>query len=82
MSGYVASARIVRVAPRLARAGPVRDGVAEPWATPAAPAIEPLIVEADPFIASDSSPLVQRVLAVRERWSQLTFYLFDPNSWR
>ena len=81
MSGYVASARIVRVAPRLARADAVRDGAAEIRSTPAA-AIETLIVEADPAVAAGSSALVDRVAAIRERWSQLTFYLFDPNSWR
>ena len=79
MSGYVASARIVRVAPRLARAGTVRRGVAEPRP---APPIETLIVEADPAVAAGSITIVDRVAAIRERWSQLTFYLFDPNSWR
>jgi hypothetical protein len=81
MSGYVASARIGRVAPRLARAGAVRDGTAEPRSMPAA-AIESLVVEFDPSVAPGSSDLVDRVAAIRERWSQLTFYLFDPNSWR
>jgi hypothetical protein len=27
-------------------------------------------------------PLVDRWAAVRDRWSELTFYLFDPQSWR
>ena len=79
MSGYLASARIVRAAPRLARAGAARDGFAE---RSAAPAVETLIVEADPVVAAGSSALVDRVAAIRERWAQLTFYLLDPNSWR
>jgi hypothetical protein len=78
MSGYVASARIVRAAPRLARADTVRDGFAE---RSASPAVETLIVDFDPSVAAGRSTLVDRVEAVRERWSQLTFYLFDPNSW-
>jgi hypothetical protein len=79
MSGYVASARIVRVAPRLARAGAARDGFAE---RSAAVPVETLIVESDPAVAAGSITLVDRVAAIRELWSQLTFYLFDPNSWR
>ncbi len=82
MSGYVASARIVSVAPRLARAETVRSGVAQPRPAPAAAAIETLIVEADLAVAAGSITLVDRVAAFRERWSQLTFYLFDPESWR
>ena len=81
MSGYVASARIVRVVPRLARAGAVRDEASEPRSTPAA-AIETVIVDAHPAVAAGSIAFVDRVAAIRERWSQLTFYLLDPNSWR
>ena len=79
MSGYVASARIVRAAPRIARPGAVRDGFAE---RAAAPAIETIILESDPSVDAGSGGLAERVGAVRERWSQLTFFLFDPNSWR
>jgi hypothetical protein len=82
VSGYIASARVVRAAPRLARAGTVRWGFAESRPAPAAPAIETLIVEADPAVAAGSNTVVDRVAAIRERWSQLTFFLFDPNSWR
>jgi hypothetical protein len=28
------------------------------------------------------SALVERLGAARDRWAQLTFYLFDPESWR
>ena len=81
MSGYVASARIARVAPRLARAGAIRDEAVEPRSTPAA-GLEALIVEADPSAVSNPSPLVERFRAARDRWSQLTFFLLDPDSWR
>ena len=81
MSGYVASARIVHVTPRLARAGGVSDGAAEPRSAPTA-VIETLIVEADPSATGKPTPLVERFRAARERWSQLTFFLLDPDSWR
>jgi hypothetical protein len=29
-----------------------------------------------------ADPLVDRWAAFRDRWSALTFYLFDPQSWR
>jgi len=80
MSGYVASARIVRGAPRLARAPSIADRLVD--LAPAAAVDEPLIVEADPSAAARPGPFVERLEAFRDRWSQLTFFLFDPNSWR
>lgn len=80
MSGYVASARIVGGAPRLARPS---DRVAvrriEPLraATP-----DVLILEADAAPATTAGGLLERVHAIGDRWSQLTFFLLDPNSWR
>ena len=79
MSGYVASARIVSAAPRLVHAGAVRDEVLE--RSPAR-AAETRIVESDASAAAASIGIGERVTAIRERWSQLTFFLFDPNSWR
>lgn len=79
MSGYVASARIVRAAPRLVRAG------ADPWdgrqPTPLAPSAQVL----DTILGEPVEPDVSddgRLAAIRDRWAQLTFYLFDANSWR
>lgn len=74
MSGYVASARIAGPAPRLVRRAPDAEE-ADPRATLVA-AVEP-VVEPD---AADE--LDERWTAFRERWSQLTFFLLDPNSWR
>lgn len=77
MSGYVASARIVSAGPRLARGerlAIVVDELPRPTAGPAS-VIETVDV-------SRAGPIVERLLAARERWSQLTFFLFDPNSWR
>lgn len=79
MSGYVASARIVRATPRLARAGPASDSAT--WMPVAAEPAEVPIVEA--FDATDHGPgLIEHWAAFRERWSQLTFFLFDSASWR
>jgi hypothetical protein len=78
MSAYVASARIDRVAPRLV-IGHAEDRDADAWAP------IPLRPE-DPVVdlaASDADdPLVDLVTTARERWSQLTFYLFDAEGWR
>ncbi|MBA2382823.1 MAG: hypothetical protein H0V73_12000 [Chloroflexi bacterium] len=76
MPAYAASARIVRVTPRLA----ILDRVDQ---SPPEPVIS---------VPNAGSETVDRAVgsrwegsrweAFRERWSQLTFYLFDANSWR
>jgi hypothetical protein len=79
MSGYIASARIDRSLPRYAAAwappGPVADADVGP--APAAAAW----IEVAPE-DSASGGLDVRWTAFRERWSQLTFFLLDPDSWR
>jgi hypothetical protein len=80
MSGYVASARIVRAAPRLARPGRVIELAG--LAPPGEPA-EILIVDGDDASSLGAGlTLTERSAAFRERWSQLTFFLLDPESWR
>ena len=79
MSGYVASARIVSAGPRLARGERlliVVEEVPDPGPGSA------IVIEAVPRDSSPRGPIVERLLAARDRWSQLTFFLFDPNSWR
>jgi len=79
MSGYVASARIEPGPPRLARGERswiVADEPTKPVESPA------IVVEAVARDDPHPSPVVERLRAARERWSQLTFFLFDPNSWR
>ena len=80
MDAYVVSGRIRRATPHVAR-GP-REGDRD---------LVPLVVEPDvlPLLAdSDGRPIepeptpAERWDAFRERWSQMTFYLFDANSWR
>ena len=90
MSGYVASARIVSAPPRLARGRGLARGQGIPDTDrfaivadePPKPGLSSaIVIEAGPG-ASRPGPIVERLLAARERWSQLTFFLFDPNSWR
>jgi hypothetical protein len=72
MSGFAASGRIEGVSPRLARGRAGRD--------PATSTNGEDVTELVEVRAED--PLVDRWAAVRDRWSELTFYLFDPQSWR
>ena len=78
MNGYAASARVIRVQPRLIDRGrPASRAMA--WT-----AVEPAVVE-EVEVATASDPVVsleERWERFRERWSQLTFFLTDPNSWR
>jgi hypothetical protein len=78
MSAYAATARIEHVTPRLVID---REPGAEDWGwgVPAAQ-VEPTEVDLGPLGGID--PLADRITAVRERWSQLTFYLFDAEGWR
>lgn len=72
MNGFAASARVERVSPRLARGQPDRNA-----ATAAASEDVIELVE-----VRTADPLIDRWSAFRARWSELTFYLFDPQSWR
>ncbi len=73
MDGFAASGRVQRATPRLVRAGGVeRSSVATPHSEEVAELVEVL----------DPGPLSDRWAAFRDRWSELTFYLFDPQSWR
>jgi hypothetical protein len=78
MSGYVASARIDRAAPRLVRTDRAVD------TRDSAPPAEPAEVDViDAAGAGDQGPtFAERHAAFRARWSQLTFFLFDADSWR
>lgn len=78
MSGYVTSARISGPAPRLVRRAPDHEEP-DPNSVSLAPDLEPLVVS-DRIDGIDG--LSERWSAARERWTQLTFYLFDPNAWR
>jgi hypothetical protein len=81
MSGFVASARLESVRPRLSRID--RDLVmTHPPVTPAAVQEGIVIVERASATAAPGVTLGERWQAIRERWSQATFFLFDADSWR
>lgn len=77
MDGFTAQGRVERVVLRRARPGDHDDGP-QRAATFERPADDTsVLVE----VAADE-PLRDRLAGVRDRWSELTFYLFDPQSWR
>ncbi len=78
MSGYAASGRITRSRPRFVGSGAGADD-------------DPLRRRANDLGAERGDPYDERPLdvrlaewwaGVRDEWSQATFFLFDPNSWR
>lgn len=75
MAGYAASSRIGSVAPR-ARI--------DHWGTARASATDqPVAVVTIDLVGGPSARSgPDRMAAVRERWAQATFFLFDANSWR
>lgn len=85
MAGYAATARIgrvrtvVRTAPGTPRREDPRSVPRRPGATPRddAPAVAEELV-GRPLDAV----LRERWERVRDGWSQATFFLFDPDSWR
>ena len=75
---YAVSARIERVRPRV---------LAAEWTSAREAADGEAVAAVAPGIGVDAvlygdRDLELRWVAFRERWSQLTFYLFDPESWR
>lgn len=85
MSGYAVSARIDQgrlrvVATFLLAADADPDAATDRGRVPAAPGAPGFAADlADTAVHDD---LIDRIEALRERWSQLTFYLFDADGWR
>jgi hypothetical protein len=74
-AAYVASARIDRARPQLAPdIGSRSAAVAPPL-----PAVADGLVDTTP---PEQRDLELRLEAIRERWSQLWFFVLDPASWR
>ena len=73
MAGYAATERITRARPRFVgmSAGRTMDGVVSPARDERPVDLRPL-----------DERLLERLIELREEWSQATFFLFDPNSWR
>ena len=74
MSAYAATARIERVRPRVAIGQPRVDDY-RLWVIDSE-------VQVDVAAIDDGDPLIDRLTAIGERWSQLTFYLFNAEGWR
>jgi hypothetical protein len=75
MRAYAATARIERIAPHLVIGRPRHD-VVEAWAVPSDG------TEVEVAAVDDADPFVDRLTAISERWSQLTFFLFNAEGWR
>jgi hypothetical protein len=73
MNGFVTSGRVERVSPRFAGIHGSDRGVPT---TRQSEDVSELVED------RGLDPLADRWAAFRERWSALTFYLFDPQSWR
>jgi hypothetical protein len=87
MSGYAASARLQRGVPRFkgtVASGVTAAGVVTPPAAPTG-AFETAGAN-DGWVELVGRPLEERLAArwsdLREAWTQTTFFLFDPESWR
>ena len=80
MSGYVAIARIEGVRPRPVGAEPRARQDPERTAAARVRADEAALADLTETAVTDS--LIERAEALRERWSQLTFFLLDAESWR
>jgi hypothetical protein len=81
VSGYAATARIERVRPRFTMAHASPDfatfGRVRPQEDVRAAETKAELADT---VVRDS--LIDRLQAARDRWSQLTFYLFDAEGWR
>jgi hypothetical protein len=82
VSGYAATARIHGATPRLVQ--PARDDWTAATVAPRPGAIDVAVVVpgAGDRLATPTTTLGERWTSIRERWSQLTFYLLDAESWR
>ena len=83
MAGYAASARLQGAAPQFAFAGghahdPASIGATESQAAWERGAIDQLDLVGRPI----DETIADWLASVGESWSQLTFFLFDPESWR
>lgn len=85
MAGYAANARLDGSVPRFVGVGARPLRIAQDAATSTGERARESAVRADwielvgrPFDAR----LADRLASIGETWSQLTFFLFDPESWR
>jgi hypothetical protein len=81
MSTDVVNFRAERIVPRMAIPGELARARSRTEPPPAAPA-EPGSIEDIDRRPGWSDALGDRLAAGRSRLAQLTFYMFDPDSWR
>ena len=78
MIGYVATGRITQAHPRFVGSGSSRPALdvtaAQSLADPDSDAV--------PHSRPLDERLAERWAQIRDEWAQVTFFLFDPNSWR
>ena len=83
MAGYVASSRLQGAVPRFAGNGPGRRGTAVPLGIDTvARGLEPEADQVELVGRPVDASIRDWLASIGESWSQLTFYLFDPQSWR
>ena len=84
MAGYVASGRLQGAVPRFACASPGRGDAASSFPSGApATGCESIVADRVELVGRPIDEAIGDWLAsVGESWAQLTFYLFDPESWR
>lgn len=83
MAGYAASARLHGAEPQFAFASEHAYGAIRPEAEDASPIPDGAAIEQLDLIGGPIGTMIAEWLAsVGESWSQLTFFLFDPESWR
>jgi hypothetical protein len=75
MRAYAATARIERTAPHLVSGQPNRGAVGA-WV------VESDLTDVEVAAVDGADPLIDRLTAISERWSQLTFFLFNAEGWR
>jgi len=75
MRAYAATARIERIAPHM-RIDRSNHGAVGAWV------VESDITDVEVAAVDDADPFVDRLTAISERWSQLTFFLFNAEGWR
>jgi len=83
VAGYVASSRLQGAVPRFAGNSPGRRGAAVPLGIDAFPGGRPPEADQIELVGQPLDMSIREWLAsIGESWSQLTFYLFDSESWR
>lgn len=82
MAGYATSARLEGALPRLAGANP-RSAIMRPEIERVSTGEHPADVDQLELVGRPiDERIAERLASAGEAWSQLTFFLFDPESWR